>query len=69
MDGVTIKRLLKSTPLGWACRWGRLEVVRLLLQHGADPVERDAEPWASPMAWARKKGHTALLNLLRLTCR
>jgi ankyrin repeat protein len=27
---------LKSTPLGWACRWGRLAVVRLLLDRGAD---------------------------------
>jgi ankyrin repeat protein len=48
--------LLASTPLGWACRWGRLEMVGLLLQHGADPVEADAEPWARPVAWARKAG-------------
>jgi hypothetical protein len=31
--------LLNSTPLGWACRWGRAEVVRLLLEHGTDPFE------------------------------
>ena len=36
--------LLRSTPLGWACRWGRTEVVQLLLEHGADPVENDARP-------------------------
>jgi len=24
--------LLKSTPLGWACRWGRIELVRLFLE-------------------------------------
>jgi ankyrin repeat protein len=56
--------LLKSTPLGWACRWGREELVRLFLERGADPVEADAEPWARPIAWARKKGHTSIAALL-----
>ena len=32
---------LKSTPLGWACRWGGVELVRLLLARGADPIEAD----------------------------
>ncbi len=40
--------ILRSTPLGWACRWGRIEMVRLLLARGADPVEADAHPWATP---------------------
>jgi ankyrin repeat protein len=53
--------LLKSTPLGWACRWGRLEVVKLLLERGADPVEADAEPWATPHAWAQKMGHDLII--------
>jgi hypothetical protein len=48
--------LLKSTPLGWACRWGRLELVDALLRRGADPVEREAEPWATPRAWAERTG-------------
>ncbi|MGE0133315.1 MAG: ankyrin repeat domain-containing protein [Blastocatellales bacterium] len=56
--------LLKSTPLGWACRWGRIEVVKLLLERGADPVEADAEPWATPRAWAEKMGHDTILALL-----
>ena len=49
--------LLESTPLGWACRWGREELVRVFLERGADPVEADAAPWATPCAWAEKKGH------------
>ena len=56
--------VLKSTPLGWACRWGRTELVTLFLNRGADPVEDDAEPWATPRAWAQKKGHIELLKLL-----
>jgi len=57
--------LLKSTPLGWACRWGREELAQLFLERGADPVEADAEPWATPSAWAEKKGHSAVLAMLR----
>jgi ankyrin repeat protein len=56
--------ILKSTPLGWACRWGRADVARVLLERGADPVEADAEPWAQPKAWAEKMGHTAVLAVL-----
>ena len=57
--------LLKSTPLGWACRWGRVELVKLFLARGADPVEADAEPWATPQAWAQKMKHEAVLAILR----
>ena len=56
--------LLKSTPLGWACRWGREELVRLFLDRGADPVEADAELWARPKAWAEKMGHDPVLVAL-----
>jgi ankyrin repeat protein len=57
--------LLKSTPLGWACRWGRIELVNLLLARGADPVEADAEPWATPRAWAEKMNHRHVLAALQ----
>jgi ankyrin repeat protein len=56
--------LLKSTPLGWACRWGRTEMVKLFLARGADPVEADAEPWATPHAWAEKMKHNKVLAVL-----
>jgi len=57
--------LLKSTPLGWACRWGQWPLVKLFLDNGADPVEPDAEPWATPMAWAKREGHTEIEEYLR----
>jgi len=57
-------KLLKSTPLGWACRWGRVELVKLLLARGADPVEADAEPWATPRAWAEKMHRPEIVELL-----
>lgn len=56
--------LLQSTPLGWACRWGRKELVELLLQRGAQVQEVGAEPWTTPVAWATKMHHNAILALL-----
>ena len=56
--------ILKSTPLGWACRWGRTKLVRLLVEHGAVLEEKDAESWAQPLAWARKMGHNEIISML-----
>jgi ankyrin repeat protein len=56
--------VLKSTPLGWACRWERVEIVKLFLVRGADPVEADAEPWATPRAWAERMQHGDIVDLL-----
>ena len=57
--------LLKSTPLGWACRWGRVALVELLLARGADPIEAGAEPWATPLAWAERRHHAGIASILR----
>ena len=54
----------RTTPLGFAARWGRRELVRLLLDHGADPNVAGAG-WATPLAWAEKKGHRAIADDLR----
>jgi len=56
--------LLKSTPLGWACRWDRVEMVKLFLSRGADPVEAEAESWATPRAWAEKMHRPEIMALL-----
>jgi ankyrin repeat protein len=56
--------MLKSTPLGWACRWGQIELVKLYLRRGAHGLEQNAEPWATPIAWARKMHHRAIISLL-----
>ena len=57
--------LLKSTPLGWACRWGRTLLARTLIDRGAPVDEPDAEAWAAPLAWAEKRKHAELLAMLR----
>jgi ankyrin repeat protein len=57
--------LLRSTPLGWACRWGRVSLVRFLIARGAPIDEPDAEPSATPKAWARKMKRDAVLAVLQ----
>ena len=54
----------RSTPLGFAARWGRRGMVRLLLDRGADRDAAGAE-WATPLAWARKKGRRGIEADLR----
>ena len=52
-----------STPLGVAARRGQDSAVTLLLERGADPVAAGA-PWATPLAWAEKKGHQRIAEML-----
>ena len=54
----------RSTPLGVAARRGQRAAVALLLERGADP-NLAAAPWATPLAWASKKGHTDIAKTLR----
>ena len=57
--------LLRSTPLGWACRWGREKMVRLLIERGAPVHEPEAEPWATPEAWARTMKQDGIFAILK----
>jgi ankyrin repeat protein len=59
--------ILKSTPLGWACRWGRKDLVELLIARGARVDEPDAEQWATPAAWSRKMHRDVIQNILSST--
>ena len=55
----------ESTPLGWACRYGRLEMVKRLVEAGAPVNEPDAPAWATPLHWAETRGHQEVAEFLR----
>ena len=54
---------LWSTPLQWASEYGHIEAVRLLLEHGADPLARDYEGM-TPSELASRNGHVEIVRLL-----
>ncbi len=54
-----------STPLAWAARWNRIELVNLYLECGATVSLPDDEPWATSLAWAGKYGHSEVAEILR----
>lgn len=54
----------RSTPLGLAARWNQRAVALLLIERGADVNRADAD-WGRPLAWAQKKGHPEMVELLR----
>lgn len=53
-----------STPLGWAAREGKKEMVEWLLKKGAKPNLPVDEPWALPLEWAKRRGHREIVELL-----
>ena len=53
-----------STPLGLAARWGHRAMVAFLLDRGADSSLGGAE-WATPLAWAKARGHADIEADLR----
>lgn len=53
----------QSTPLGLAARWGHHEMVKYLLEQGADPNKAGAS-WSTPLAWAKKKGFAGIEEML-----
>ena len=53
----------RSTPLGMAVRWGHVEMANYLLAKGAD-INKAGASWATPLAWAKKKGHTEIEKVL-----
>lgn len=61
---VNTKTRYGATALSYACDKGHVEVVKLLLERGADPDVRDTFYRATPMSWAAPKGYTEIVRLL-----
>jgi len=56
---------IRSTPLGWAAKYGRIEIVKLLLERGAKTNLPDDPVWATPLAWAVRRGQVEVEAILR----
>ena len=52
-----------STPLHWASHSGHVEVVRYLLEHGADATTQD-EDGSIPLHWASREGRAEVVRVL-----
>ena len=55
----------RSTPLAWAARNNRRDLVELLLSRGAPARLPDDKSWATPLAWATRRGYAEIAELLR----
>lgn len=53
-----------STPLGYAAKYGKVRMVEYLLRRGANPHLPHHPPWATPRAWASRRGHDHIVELL-----
>ena len=52
------------TPLGAAVRGRKLDMVKHLLERGADPKIPEDRPWAQPLAYAKMWGHDEIARFL-----
>jgi ankyrin repeat protein len=46
-----------------AARWGHVEMVKYLLSQNVD-INKAGATWATPLAWAKKRGHTEIEKIL-----
>ena len=53
-----------ATPLFFACDRGNEEIVKMLLEAGADPSVRDNFYQASPLTWAMQNGNKSIAVML-----
>jgi ankyrin repeat protein len=55
----------RSTPLAWAARTNRPQMIEFLVSRGAPVNLPDEEAWATPLAWAERRGHEEVAAILR----
>lgn len=60
----TVDDVFCTTPLGWAAKYGQSEMAAFLLEQGARRAPAGVPEWASPKAWANRRGHVAMMEML-----
>ena len=59
-----LNEVKRTAPLHLAAAGGHLDLVKLLIDLGADPLLRDAEFNARPLGWAQYNHQTAVAEFL-----
>jgi ankyrin repeat protein len=62
--GFDLNRVQRTTPLHHAAMTGRLEMAKLLIELGADPLIKDTEFNARPIGWAKYGEKTEVADFL-----
>ena len=57
-----------ATALSYACDRGHVEVVKVLLEHGARANVKDTFYGATPLTWASMRSHTEVVRMLLDKC-
>ena len=60
-----LNEIKRTTALHNAAMTGHLEMVKLLIELGADPTVRDTEFNARPLGWAQYSERAAVVEFLR----
>jgi ankyrin repeat protein len=53
-----------ATPLGYAAKYGKKDMVEFLLKQGADPNLPASPDWTKPLAWAKRRGFGEIVDLI-----
>jgi ankyrin repeat protein len=63
-DPNAVDEEFRSTPLGYAAKYGQTRMVDFLLVRGANSALPLDPPWAQPLAWATRREHHEIVRLL-----
>jgi ankyrin repeat protein len=61
---MSTRSVLASLGKSWAAKFGQLKMVKFLLKRGAPKTVPEDPPWATPRAWALRRGHKKIAELL-----